>query len=397
MPREIYALFAIRLVVSAGSFVGPFLAMMLTGKLGYGKAEAGAFMSAVSLVGAAGLFVGGKLGDCFDRPKVLAGLQALTAAAYVACGLVGFRPITPFIIAFAMGTLNGTWPILNALVADFAPEDRRKEAFSLIYWGNNIGFSVGPLVAGLLFVSAPRALFFGNALAILAAAGIARGFVKQDLAEGRRADEAEGAGVSTFAALAANPILILYAAGAVLGSFVYGQQSFALPLYLKDVMGEVSGPKAFGAVMTTNGLTVVAMTALIVLLSKRLRSLAAVALSFAFYAVGFGAYGLGSSLPWMLGCTFVWTLGEILGATNGNAFIAERAPASHRSRINSAISLAHISGNVLAPLVAGPLAAAKGSAAVWPVVAACAALGAAYQFGIDRLDAKSGRRGSATA
>lgn len=397
LPREIYALFAIRLVVSAGSFVGPFLAMMLTGKLGYGKAEAGAFMSAVSLVGAAGLFIGGKLGDSFDRPKVLACLQALTALAYVACGIVGFKPITPFIIAFAMGTLNGTWPILNALVADSAPEDRRKEAFSLIYWGNNIGFSAGPIVAGLLFVSAPRALFFGNALAILVAAGIATAFVKVGRPEERKRADAEEPQVSTLAALAANPILILYAAGAVLGSFVYGQQSFALPLYLKDIMGDVAGPKAFGAVMTTNGLTVVAMTALVVLLSKRLRSLTAVALSFAFYAVGFGAYGLGSGLPWMLASTFVWTLGEILGATNGNAFIAERAPATHRSRINSAISLAHVSGSALAPLVAGPLAAAKGSAAVWPVVAACAAVGAAYQFGIDYLDARRGRRGSASA
>ena len=81
------------------------------------------------------------------------------------------------------------------------------------------------------------------------------------------------------------------------------------------------------------------------------------------------------------------------GSTNGNAFIAERAPPAFRSRVNSAVSFAYIAGNALAPLAAGPIARSYGSAAVWPFVAACAALSAAFMFGVDRLDAKRGARG----
>jgi len=392
LPGEILALFAVRLVVSAGSFVGPFLAMMLTLRLGYDEARAGAFMSAVSVVSALGLFVGGKLGDRFRRSGVLRILQLITAIAYVACGAMGFNPATPFVIAFAMGTLNGTWPIINALVADLAPADRRREAFSLLYWGNNIGFSIGPLVAGMLFTSAPRALFFGNALALIVAAGIVTVFVRD--AHQAPAPRHEGTpasrDVSTLSVFRANPILLLYGAGAVLGAFVYGQQSFALPVFLNGAFGPEGGPKAYGTLMMANGLTVVTMTAVVVLVSRRLRSLTAVAVSSLFYALGFGAYWFVGGLPLALGATFVWTIGEILSATNGNAFIAERTPETHRSRVNSAVSFAYIVGSALAPLVAGPIAAARGSAAVWPFVAACALVSAAYQFGIDRLDCRRG-------
>jgi MFS family permease len=216
MPREIHALFAVRLVVSAGSFVGPFLAMMLTLRLGYDEARAGVFMSAVSVVSALGLFAGGKLGDRFNRPKVLTALQMTTALVYTACGVIGFNTVVPFLIAFGMGTLNGSWPVINALVADLAPADRRRDAFSLLYWGNNIGFSVGPLVAGMLFTPAPRALFFGNAIALAAAAGSVTFFVRGAGQVPRPRHEVTSAvqAVSTLSVLKANPILPLYALGA---------------------------------------------------------------------------------------------------------------------------------------------------------------------------------------
>ena len=407
LPAEIYALFAVRLVVSAGSFVGPFLAMMLTMKLGYDEARAGVFMSLVSVASALGLVVGGKLGDAFDRPRVLRALQSITAAAYAACAIIGFNAVTPFVIVFAMGTLNGTWPIINAIVADAAPADRRKEAFSLLYWGNNIGFSIGPFVAGLLFTRAPRALFLGNAVVLAAAAlivaryvrgGIRPGAAAAPVPEGAAAGARAPAASSVWAVFRHNPVLLLYSAGSVLTAFVYNQHTFALPIFLNDALGDVAGPRVFGAAMMTNGLTVVALTALVTLASRRLRSLASVALASVFYAVGFGAYYLvgGSSYgaPLALAATVVWTIGEILGSTNGNAFIAERAPPAFRSRVNSAVSFCYIAGNALAPLVAGPLARSYGSAAVWPFVAACALVSAAFMLGVDRLDEKAGARGA---
>ncbi|MBU0934908.1 MAG: MFS transporter [Spirochaetes bacterium] len=410
LPREIYALFVVRLVVSAGAFVGPFLAMMLTMKMGYNDASAGVFMAFLSVLSALGLAVGGKLGDSFNRAATLRTLQFASAAIFALCALLGFNRFTPFVIAAGMATLSGTWPVINALVADLAPENRRKEAFSLLYWGNNIGFSVGPLIAGFLFNSAPRLLFLGNAVAIAVAGLVVSFFVYRpktiDQADSPKpetppqlvnlnstATESNLAAkdLSTLAILLKNPILLMYGLSSILVAFVYNQHTFALPIFLKDALGAEAGPKAYGFVMTANGLTVVALTAVVVLFSRRLPSLAAVALASVFYAVGFGAYAFVGGLGLALGATVIWTIGEILGATNGNAFIAERAPPAYRSRINSAISLAYIAGNAAAPLVAGPVSRAYGSHAVWPMIALLSLLSAAITLAIHLID-KRGRK-----
>ncbi|MFH2115719.1 MAG: MFS transporter [Spirochaetota bacterium] len=414
LPKEIYALFVVRLVVSAGAFVGPFLAMMLTMKLGYDDGAAGVFMAILAILSAGGLALGGKLGDTFGRVDVLRTLQAVTAVAFLFCTLMGFNAATPFIIAFALATLSGTWPVINALVADLAPRERRKEAFSLLYWGNNIGFSVGPMVAGFLFNSAPRLLFLGNALALGIAAGVVSLFIRHEnqpvltgqggaagpVGEGIAAGPvdpvlteaiakaAREASLSTWSVLRANPVLILYSLASILTAFVYNQHTFALPIFLKDALGGDTGPKAYGFVMTANGLTVVLLTGIVVFFSRKMPSLAAVALGSVFYAVGFGTYRFVEGLPLAIGATVIWTIGEILGATNGNAFIAERAPPAHRSRINSAVSLAYIAGNAMAPLVAGPVSRSFGSAAVWPMVAVLSLVSAIALLAIHRQDSR---------
>jgi MFS family permease len=344
-------------------------------------------MALLAMLSAGGLALGGKLGDAFGRADVLRALQLVTALAFLLCAVMGFNAATPYIIALALATLSGTWPVINALVADLAPESRRKEAFSLLYWGNNIGFSIGPLVAGFLFNSAPRLLFLGNALALGLAALVVSLFVRHEVRPaGTPRLKMEDAGVSTWAVLRANPVLILYSLASVLTAFVYNQHTFALPIFLKDALGPETGPKAYGFVMTANGLTVVLLTGVVVFLSRRMPSLAAVALASVFYAVGFGAYRFVGGLSLAIGATVIWTIGEILGATNGNAFIAERAPPAYRSRINSAVSLAHVAGNAMAPLVAGPVSRSFGSAAVWPLVAVLSLVSALAVLAIHQQD-----------
>jgi MFS family permease len=393
LPKEIYALFVVRLVVSAGAFVGPFLAMMLTMKLGYDDASAGIFMALLAVLSAGGLALGGKLGDAFGRADVLRALQTVTALAFLLCAVLGFNGATPYVIALALATLSGTWPVINALVADLAPEGRRKEAFSLLYWGNNIGFSIGPLVAGFLFNSAPRLLFLGNALALGLAAGVVSIFVRHEKGLAVPAvPSSVPVGASTWSVLRANPVLILYSLASVLTAFVYNQHTFALPIFLKDALGPATGPRAYGFVMTANGLTVVLLTGIVVYFSRKIPSLAAVALASVFYAVGFGAYRFVGGLPLAIGATVIWTIGEILGATNGNAFIAERAPPAYRSRINSAVSLAHVAGNALAPLVAGPVSRSFGSAAVWPMVAVLSLVSALAVLAIHHQDKRNRAR-----
>jgi MFS family permease len=138
--------------------------------------------------------------------------------------------------------------------------------------------------------------------------------------------------------------------------------------------------------MTANGLTVVVCTVLIATLSHRLPALINVALGYAFYAVGFASYVAATGLPLVLGSTVVWTIGEILAATNANAFVADHTPPSHRGRVNSVVAACTLSGSALAPMVGGVAARAMGTRAVWIPIGLFAALASTGALLLHRFD-----------
>jgi predicted MFS family arabinose efflux permease len=225
----------------------------------------------------------------------------------------------------------------------------------------------------------------GNALVLLLAALAVYLFVPEPRRTARGEAEATET-ASTFEVVRGDPVLAAYAGLCVLSAFVYAQHTFALPYFLKDLLGEVGGPKAFGTVMAVNGATVVLFTVPLAFVTRRMRTLSGIALSAVIYALGFGAYTFAHGLPFILGATAFWTLGEILGATNGNAFVAERAAPSHRARINSVISSSYVIGNAVAPLVAGFVTRAFGTRAVWVPVGGVALATAVGYWALKRWD-----------
>ncbi len=403
LPRAIRYLFLARLINSAGSFVMPFMTMLLTVKLGWASDRAGLFMTLMFLAGGAGMLAGGKIGDSVGRKRLIVSCQAGSAALFLACFALGVGPALPYLAAGSSILLSSTWPVFNAMVADIAPPDKRRRAYSLIYWGNNIGFSLGPMAAGFLFNRATPLMFLCNAVALasvscilgfcvretLPAAAVAAAEQKAGAAPDPAPEAAERGGI--LAVLASRPLLLAFALALALLNLVYAQHQFSLPLFLEARLGQ-AGPSAFGAAMTANGLTVVACTIPLAFLSRRLSPLACMPIAGMLYAAGFGLLaflpsGSGAGpLALVLGSTFVWTLGEILAATNVNAFIASRSPASHRSRLNSLVSLIAQSGSMLCPLVSGSFIAARGSAAVWPAAACLGLVGSALMAALYLAD-----------
>lgn len=384
LPRPIYVLFFVRFVNAAGNFVFPFLTMILTIKLGWRTDLAGSFMSGMQFLGGLGILVGGKLGDAIGRKRSLVICQGGAALLFAACLAMGLAPPLPYLIAAANFLLQAGWPVFNAIVADIAPAKDRKRAYALLYWGNNIGFSVGPLMAGYLFNRNALLMFAGNTVALALTSCLLVALVPETLDRARSAPEGpgatspEGSGEAAleggiFKALGRSPIIIAFAFVVALMNIVYAQGQFGLPIFLEKSFG-AEGPRLFGTAMTINGLTVVAATALVTALTGSLHPLVNMALASTLYALGFGLLSLvapdSSSGPFLVALsTVIWTLGEILSATNSNVFIASKAPRTHRSRFNSAVSWLTSMGSTLAPLIAGAYMASRGLSSMWRLAA----------------------------
>jgi MFS family permease len=393
LPRPIWALFAVRLVVAAGNFVFPFLTLILTSRMGWPANKAGLFMSAMQTLALPSMFLGGKLSDVFGRKKVMMGCQALAVVLFLAALAVGYQPFMPFLIAAASIILSMTWPVSGALVADLVPPESRKTAYSLLYWGNNIGFSIGPLAAGFLFRTAPGLIFLGNAIALSISIFVLQKFIPSSIPPQKASDsetEKPHDG-SLWSALAANPSILVFSVLFLMMNFVYSQHMFSLPIFLEGKMG-AAGAGLFGAVMTANGLTVVIFTLPLTRLTARVPVLGIIAISSLLYALGFGMLALPFSTPLVLVSTLIWTWGEILSATNANVYIASRSPSNLRGRISSVSIMISNIGQLSAPVVSGIVIAARGASAVWPMIMVIATLAAMLLFGLSRFENKSGMK-----
>lgn len=402
LPRPIWALFVVRLVISLGNFVFPFLTLILTAKLGWGADRAGLFLTLVQAAALPGVFLGGKLSDAVGRKRIILACQGAAATLFFICLAVGFAPALPFLIGGASVILSMTWPVMGALVADLAPPESRKDAYALLYWGNNIGFSLGPLAAGFLFHRAPGLMFIGNACVLSASIIIMAKFIPETgkaarasqkpqtrpgAVEEAPAERAFKGGLLTL--LRQRPTIILFACLVAVMNFVYGQNGFTLPLFLNEALG-ARGSEVFGSAMTANGLTVVLCTPLLARLTGALPALCIMAAASLLYGLGFGMLALNPGFLLIMVSTVVWTWGEILSATNLNVFVASKTPSNHRGRVNSLVTVIGNLGSLSAPFISGRIVKASGAAAVWPVAGIVASVAAVLMLGLWLYDRARG-------
>ena len=392
LPRSIYILFLVRVINSMGSFVFPLLTLFLTDRLGLGAKEAGAFVSLSTMSYVPGGLLGGKLSDIFGRKKVMIISQGLAALSFIPCAFLGKSMVIPWLLILA-GVLNGAaQPANSAMVADLTNSKNRKAAFSLLYMGINIGFSVGPLIAGFLYKKYLPFTFLGNAAAIFIAITLLMLFVEEtkpsyrnisdEIPEEEKAQEG-----SVFSVLLKRPSVLIYALLSSLYSFAYSQGNFSTTLQLRQLYGD-NASTLMGGIFFTNGIVVVTMTTIIVYLTKKNKPLFNIALAGIFFACGFGMLYFINAYPLYIFSTVVWTIGEILNATNSGVYIADHAPSSHRGRFNSILTIITGAGSAVGPYIMGGYIQRFGVRLVWPLVFAITIFSAILMYTLNLNEVK---------
>lgn len=71
MPKEIYVIFAARIVNALGCFVMPLMTIILTQSIGLSKESAGIYLSLTGLLYLPASLLGGKLADHIGRKRVI--------------------------------------------------------------------------------------------------------------------------------------------------------------------------------------------------------------------------------------------------------------------------------------------------------------------------------------
>jgi len=380
LPRTVYILFFATVINGVGIFVFPFLTLFLTKKAGMDPREAGNFMFLTAIAYLPGTIIGGKLADRYGRKVVAVTAQLLASAAFIPCGFlllagpeaeVRVRTIIPFFILLNIIFDGFADPARQAIQMDISTPENRQATFSLNYLGHNLGFAVGPLMAGFLFVAAPQWLFWGNALAATAAISLVAFLVP----ETKPSDAALRASLDTdstekahqgslWSAIKARPSLVIFSTISASYWLVYAQHRFTLPLQTEALFGS-RGAAFYGSLMTMNAVLVIIFTAPMIALFKRYRPIANVSLAGLLFALGFGMLALVRSPYLFYLSTLIWTLGEIINATNAEVYVANHTPMSHRGRFTALLPLIEGLGWTFATPLGGNIIHRWGIPVLW--------------------------------
>lgn len=372
LPRSVYILFIVRIINSMGNFVYPFLTFFLTERVKLSVEATGIYFLVRAVAQNIGSITGGKLTDRYGRKMTLIIFSGLSAVCFIPCAFLGDSILIPAFLIMSGLFMGASQPVNTALVTDLTNKENRKQVFSLLYMGSNIGFSIGPMIAGFLYENHANWIFYGNSFAIIISLVLIVLFIEETLPqveidkaqENDKDDEAAEKG-GVIRALLRRPLLLLFSLGGFTYQLVYSSIGFAIPLQMEAAFGSTLGPQYYGIMASLNGFVVILFTILVTRLTIKLKPLMNLALAGLFYAVGFGMIGISGSMPLYFLAVFIYTTGEILDITNSGVYIANHSPVTHRGRFNAVINMITSSGFALGPLLFGNFISAFGLPRLW--------------------------------
>jgi MFS family permease len=371
LPRAFAWLFAGTLVNRLGTFVMPFLAIYLTEEL-HLSVERTSFIA--GLVGMGSIFagpVGGALADRIGRRVVLVVSSVTGAATMLALGFA--RDLTMICVAaFALGFAGDLFrPALSAIVADVVPARHQARAYGLLHWAVNVGFAIGPALAGVLAARSYSYIFFGDAATTLAC-GLLVALAVPETRPAPKEGEAQPSLLTPYT----DPVFLAFVVLSLLLAIAFFQSFVALPLHMR---AHGLSQRTYGLLLGLNGALIVVFQPVLVSLVENANRARVAALSALLTGVGWGMNEVAGSSPALYAVAIVlWTLGEILMAPLTPSIVADMSPPQLRASYQGANQITFGAAAALAPVIGGVVLERFGSAVLWR---GCAAAGAISALG----------------
>jgi MFS family permease len=383
-PRPVRVLIYGTLVNKLGTFIVPYLALVLLRDFHLGERTAAKLLSAYAVGMLVSILAGGVLTDRLGRRRTL--LVSLFGSGLLAVAM-GLGPpprlFVPLLLTFGfVGDLYR--PAAAAVIGDLLPSSERASGFAGLRMAVNLGWAAGTALGGVLADWDWRLLFVGDGLTTLAYGVIVLLAIPDTRPGGVVLDGAALVPSSARTQLrgdaaGSNPLVdgvyLQLLGAAFLLTLIYCSNLSVFPLTV--TRGASYPAKVYGALLAVNGVLIAFLEISVVARLRRFRRLRVAALGHLLCGLGFGMLGLVMHWAWFLLGVLVFTAGEILASPQGMSFVADWAPPSARGRYLSFYQATWSLGLAVNPPLALPLHAALGERAFWalmPVVALPAVL-----------------------
>ena len=352
LPKEVWVLSLALFVNRCGSMVLAFLALYLTNKLGFSMFYSGAIFSVWGLGSMTGSWVGGKLA----KPLGAVRTQIIGLILAVPCLLLVPMFDSWWGVALTMYLFSvcseAVRPANGVAVAQFTPPELQTRAFGLQRMAVNLGFSVGPVIGGLLAHIDYVWLFVADALTtgvggivLLVHFGFRKyskdraAAAKQKLADENQTSESplKDFQYVTF-------LLLLLPV-----SLVFFQFHATYPKYLEEnyQLNELM----IGLLFSANTLLIVAVEMLLLNWLRRFPLLRVVGWGGFLSCIGFGILPFGSAYWFCMLSMMVITFGEMFMFPVASGYVAKRSAGRDQGMYMSWYSMNFSAAATVAPLI----------------------------------------------
>ena len=375
LPAPAWILFGGTFINRFGTFVMPFLVLYLT-RNGYSIAQAGLAVGAYGGGHIIASMLGGHLADRIGRRNTIAVSMFASAAAMLA--LSQARAFVPILILTCLtGTAAELYrPASSALLIDLVGPEQSIFAFGMYRAVVNLAFAAGPATAGFLADRSFLYLFVGDAVTSVIYGVIALAALPHGL---RTYEKEERFGEALRLAASDKPLLLFLLATFCI-TLVDFQMGSTFALHVKSVGLPT---RAYGLLISTNGLLIVCFELLITNFVQRFRPPPVIALGYFLSGLGFALTAFARTLPALAATVVVWTLGEMISSPMAIGYVAQLSPERYRGRYMGLLTVTWSFGMLAGPPL-GTLLFARNEMLLWLACGLLGILGASLLVTLSR-------------
>jgi len=348
LSRPAWMLSLVMLINRSGTMVLPFLGIYLTSSLGFDLEQTGVILSCFGIGSMAGSFLGGWLTDKFGNFYVQFISLLMGGIIFIVLSNVeGY--LTLAIGILILSTIAESFRPANAAsVSFYAKPENISRAFSLNRMAINLGFSIGPVVGGLLAAISFKLLFVADGLTCIAAAVFFFFYFKNIKGHKSEINSEEAVKEPSQPAFRDRKFIVftlLTSCFAVL----FFQLFIALPLYYRDVYQLSEG--RIGLLLAVNGFVVFSLEMILVyILGKTVNINRLIFIGLVLVGLGFLILNLFQGVSILVISMFILSVAEIFAMPFMVTFVVQRSNLQNRGSYMGMYSFAYAIGHVLSPI-----------------------------------------------
>jgi MFS family permease len=336
-PRAFWVLVGAQFVTKFGVFVIPFLTLFATRK-GFSEGEAGLAAGAYSVGSFGAAILGGWLADRVGRNVAMA-----FASLAGGCCMLAFSQADTFSGIVSLSLLTGLIqecgnPATAALVQDMIPPEHRINAYAVLRFAVNLGWSLGPACAGWLAEHSFTWLFIGDAITS-AIFGLVALFA---LPRGKPSPKEKAGWGYALKHILQNRAFLALAASQVFFAFTFRQMNSAFPLHFDR---QAHPLYLYGWIQALNGIMICTLELALLSLTRRGSMRGYMGLGYAVLAGSYLLFFAGSTVAIFTLVMVVFTIGEMFAFSRQAAYIATLSHDEMRGRYSGFLSLSWCIGS----------------------------------------------------